>query len=32
VAIAVCDRHGVGETTDLMAVDFRRVDFVRAPE
>jgi hypothetical protein len=32
VAIAVYDWHGVGETTDLTAVDFRRVDFVRAPE
>jgi hypothetical protein len=32
VAISVCDWHGVGETTDLMAVDVRRVDVVRAPE
>jgi hypothetical protein len=30
-AIAICDWRGVGETTDLMALHFRRV-FVRAPE
>jgi hypothetical protein len=32
VAIAVCGWHGVDETTDSMAVDFRRTNFIRAPE